>query len=81
MSHKEALNKILQLCNSTSHYTRRTQTIHEIAMAALGLTFNQRNERHTKIMMRCERFKENLRKGGSSLAQGELKKELQNSNI
>jgi hypothetical protein len=73
VSHRDALNKIMSLCNKTSHYTRRTQTIHEIAMAALGLTASQRQERHTKIMMRCEKFKEDLQDGGSSIAKKALK--------
>lgn len=50
--HRDALDHILRLCNASEMYTRRTQTIHEIAMQALGMTHNQRQERHVAIMQR-----------------------------
>lgn len=49
---REALDHILRLCNQSRTYTRRTQTIHEVAMQGLGMTKNQRQERHLAIMRR-----------------------------
>ncbi len=56
--HREALVKIMKICNESSEYNRRTQAIHEEAMQAVGLTESQRQERHVKAMMRSEQFKE-----------------------
>ncbi len=50
--HREALEQIMRICNSARTYTRRTQQIHEVAMYAIGLTANQRTERHIRIMDR-----------------------------
>ena len=50
--HREALEHIMRLCGESRTYTRRTQTIHEVAMMALGMTKNQRQERHIAIMQR-----------------------------
>jgi len=47
---REALDHILVLCNQSRTYSRRTQTIHEVAMQGLGMTKNQRQERHMAIM-------------------------------
>lgn len=49
---REALDHILVLCNESRTYTRRTQTIHEVAMQGLGMTKNQRQERHMAVMRR-----------------------------
>lgn len=49
---REALDHILRLCNESRTYTRRTQAIHEVAMQGLGLTANQRQERHMAILGR-----------------------------
>lgn len=49
---REALDHILRLCNESRTYTRRTQTIHEVAMQGLGLTANQRKARHMAILGR-----------------------------
>lgn len=50
--HREALERIMQLCSEGQSYTRRTQAIHEVAMKALGLTANQRRERHEAVFER-----------------------------
>lgn len=50
--HRQALEDILRLCSQARIYTRRTQNIHEAAMKGLGLTANQRNERHIAILER-----------------------------
>lgn len=49
---REALDHILRLCNESRTYTRRTQTIHEVAMHGLGMTKYQRQERHMAVMRR-----------------------------
>jgi len=49
---REALDKILSICNHSRTYTRRVQTIHEVAMKALGLTASQREARHIAIFER-----------------------------
>lgn len=49
---REALDHILILCNNCDKYTRRLQTIHEVAMKALGLTAGQRQARHELILER-----------------------------
>lgn len=49
---REALDHILILCNKTDHYTRRLQTIHEVAMKGLGLTAGQPQARHERILER-----------------------------
>lgn len=49
---REALDHILRLCNGSRTYTRRTQNIHEVAMQGLGMTKNQRQERHIAVMLR-----------------------------
>ena len=51
--HRDALEKIMLACETSSQYTRRLQNIHHMAMVALGMTFNQRTERHAKAMMYC----------------------------
>lgn len=49
---REALDHILILCSGSRTYTRRVQTIHEVTMEGLGMTKNQRQERHMSIMRR-----------------------------
>lgn len=49
---REALDQILILCNQSRTYTRRTQSIHEVAMRGLGMTAGQRQERHLAILGR-----------------------------
>ncbi len=66
ISYKEALERILILCNNSTRYSRRTQSVHNTAMIALGLTFNQRAERHTKIMQRVEQYNEIVKTEGRS---------------
>lgn len=68
MNHREALNKIIRICGESSEYSRRTQTIHELAMQALGLTENQRENRHTIAAMRSEKYKEDRESVGVSSA-------------
>ena len=75
-SHREALSKILRICHESSEYSRRMQTIHEIAMESLGLTYNQRQERHVKAMMRSERYKEQRKLVGQSAAKTELREKI-----
>lgn len=50
--HREALNKIMELCATGRTYTRRMQCIHNVAMTALGMTANQRNARHLEVFVR-----------------------------
>ncbi len=50
--HRDALDKILIICNGSRTYTRRVQQVHEVAMRALGLTAGQREGRHTAIFQR-----------------------------
>jgi hypothetical protein len=66
--HRQALEKILKICNESSEYTRRTQAIHETAMVALGLTAGQRETRHIKAMMRSEQYKEDRNNRGAGVA-------------
>jgi hypothetical protein len=49
---REALDRILILCNQSATYTRRVQLIHDEAMRALGLTANQRRARHCAVFER-----------------------------
>lgn len=49
---REALDDILRLCHQSRTYTRRVQTIHEVAMQALGMTAGQREARHVAILQR-----------------------------
>ncbi len=49
---REALAHITLLCSQSRSYTRRTQSINEVAMYALGMTGHQRKERHLEIMGR-----------------------------
>lgn len=50
--HRKALEDIMRLCAEGRTYTRRTQSINNIAMKALGMTGNQRHEVHMRIMDR-----------------------------
>lgn len=50
--HRKALEDILRLCEQSRVYTRRTSTIHEVAMHALGMTKQQRQARHIEVMQR-----------------------------
>lgn len=47
---RQALDAILRLCSTSTGYTRRIQQIHETAMIGLGMTQNQREGRHKKLM-------------------------------
>lgn len=49
---RETLDHILRICFDSRTYTRRTQQIHEVAMQGLGMTANQRKDRHLEIMGR-----------------------------
>ena len=49
---RDALDQILIICNGSRTYPRRTQTIHEVAMRALGLTAGQRTARHMAVFER-----------------------------
>lgn len=49
---RNTLEHILHLCNQSRTYSRRTQLIHEAAMKGLGLTVNQRHQRHMAIFER-----------------------------
>lgn len=49
---RDALERILTLCNTSSKYSRRTQQIHETSMYALGLTESQRTARHIAVFDR-----------------------------
>lgn len=48
--HRDALYDIANLCIKSRQYTRRTQSIHNIAMVALGMTDGQRVERHQQAV-------------------------------
>ena len=37
--HREALEKVLQLCAGSTTYTNRIQQIHDVAMRGLGVMF------------------------------------------
>lgn len=50
--HRKALEDIMRLCEQSRTYTRRTSTIHEVAMYALGMTKHQRQTRHIEVMER-----------------------------
>lgn len=50
--HRNALEHIMHLCAESRTYTRRDQTINEVAMQALGMTQNQRQQVHVTIMNR-----------------------------
>lgn len=74
---REALDRILVICNQSRNYSRRTQTIHEVAMKGLGLTANQREARHMRIFERIgdepgkQRWLEREAKRQAKLAAGE----------
>lgn len=73
LSPKEALQAILKICYESSEYSRRTQAIHETAMIALGFTFEQRQTRHVKAMMRSEEYKESIKAVGTGEAKRQFK--------
>lgn len=50
--HRKALEDIMHICASGRTYTRRQQAIHDVAMKALGMTHNQRHERHLAVFDR-----------------------------
>ena len=52
--HRDALAQIMRVCAGSQQYTRRTQQIHDIAMRALGMTLNQRAERHERAAARSQ---------------------------
>ena len=76
-THREYLEQIMRICYESSDYSRRVQSIHNIAMTALGLTENQRAERHIKAAMRSEAYKERRNSLGGSVAKKQLTKELE----
>ncbi len=49
---RQALEKIMRLCDESRTYSRRTQVINDTAMKALGMTANQRHAEHVRIMER-----------------------------
>lgn len=75
-SYKDALEQILKVCYESSDYSRRIQTVHFLAMKSLGFTENQRNERHTRAMMRSEQYKEDRRIVGESKAKKVLRETI-----
>jgi hypothetical protein len=77
MSYKEALEKIMRICYESSEYGRRVQHIHETAMIALGLTENQRAERHIKASIRSEAYRDATKKVGRAQAKKNLTKEVE----
>jgi hypothetical protein len=70
---RDALERILQLCNNSSQYTRRTSFIHEIAMQGLGMTESQRSVRHE----RCEEKRTRLLELLETNTRGEARKIMQ----
>lgn len=70
---REALVQIMKICNESSVYSRRIQTIHETSMVAIGLTYNQRQERHIKAMMRNEAYVEQMKTDGIAAAKKAVK--------
>lgn len=50
--HRQALEKIMRICAESRTYSRRTQTINNEAMRALGMTASQRHEVHMRIFER-----------------------------
>lgn len=65
---REALQAICKICAESSQYSRRMQSIHNVAMTSLGLTENQRQERHNKAEQRAEQYKEDRQAHGESHA-------------
>jgi hypothetical protein len=70
--HREALEKIANMCMTSSAYGRRLQNIHEIAMFALGMTKGQRDERHVKAMTYCGDIRKIRKAEGWKKAREEL---------
>lgn len=72
MSHpnelRVALEKIMRIANESSEQSRRMTLVHDVAMRAVGLTFNQRTARHEKAMQRSEKYKEDVRIMGMARA-------------
>lgn len=61
---REALTQIMRLCGKSKTYTNRIQQIHDIAMRGLGMTLNQRAERHNRAAARSDDAKAVLRVEG-----------------
>lgn len=67
--HREALEKVLQLCAGSTTYTNRIQQIHDVAMRGLGMTLNQRATRHNRIAQKSKDTRAVLRVAGWRAAQ------------
>jgi hypothetical protein len=66
--YRQALEDIMHICENATNYSRKTQAIHNKAMAALGMTSTQREQRYLKAFDRCETFSKNTRLFGISKA-------------
>lgn len=75
-SYKDALEQIMKVCNESSDYSRRNATVHELAMCGLGMTANQREQRHTRAMMHSDQYKEDRRIVGESKAKKVLRESI-----
>lgn len=76
-AHREALERIIGLCAASATYTNRIQQIHDVAMRGLGLTLNQRAERHNRAAARSTDAKAVLRVTGWRAAQENFQERLQ----
>lgn len=76
-SYKDALEQIMKVCGESSDYSRRVQSIHSLCMMGLGMSENQRTERHTRAMMRSEQYKEDRRIVGESKAKKVLRETIE----
>lgn len=55
--YRDVLYEIANTCMKSNTYTRRIQSIHNRAMKALGMTENQRQERHEKAEAHARKTK------------------------
>lgn len=68
MTHRDALFRIIKICNEAAQYSRRTAAIHNTAMEALGFTEGQRQERHVKALQRFEQWQIDCKEVGRGQA-------------
>jgi aminoglycoside phosphotransferase family enzyme len=48
--HKIAIEKIITLCENSRQPTRRIERIYDVALTAMGLTFNQREDKINQLI-------------------------------
>ncbi len=74
--HRDALIAIINICEKSENYSRRTQSIHNKAMIAIGFTESQRASRHASVLSRASQLKQDSFLNGISYAKREWKRRL-----